>query len=248
MKRKKEGGRQKPPIKKARRISKDVSYNIQQKIFSQQTQESLKELKNILLNNKYIFQEQLFLDEKRYDKNRKQINFEGIIGGIRGRNNKEKVRVILQNVRLEMIKHIKNYYEGYELSVGNILMSEPSVQPQGWHSDYDERIKFSHPPLVFFAAVSECRLDIFKPIDLDVGNRGYGRQEDLHKQTKPLKRGDLLTLNGFTIHRGCRYSKTNFRLHWYALHRDDSDKLKDVGDYTTHINITEYLKEFSQNK
>ena len=82
-------------------------------------------------------------------------------------------------------------------------------------------------------------MDIFKEISPTIIS--FERAREYHKQTKPLKCGDLLTFNGFAIHRGCSYPSLNFRMHWYAVHQKDNIHLSTVGDYTTFIDLNNFV-------
>ncbi len=171
----------------------------------------------LVANSATLFVEKIFLTSKKFDKKRKQINFNEFILKVKDEKKKEYFKRLLEDIRASLLSHISIKYPGYTLSTGNILMSLSGGVTQSWHMDFDVDANYRHTPLVFFMGLSICRLDLF--IDVDT-----------NKQTKPLKLGDLLTFNGFTRHRGCKYSDINFRFHWYAVHEDD--KIERFGEDT----------------
>lgn len=205
-------------VHNAKNILRDnVVYTIETGLIDKKTKEEMGELnKYLVTNNSTLFEEKLFLTSEKFDKKRKQINFDNFISKVKGEK-KEYFNRLLEKIRALLVSHISIKYPGFTLSTGNILMSLPGGNTQSWHDDFIEDANYNHTPLVFFMGLSTCRLDLY--ID-----------SDTHKQTKPLKLGDLLTFDGFTHHRGCKYSETNFRFHWYAVHEDD--KIENIGEDT----------------
>lgn len=206
-------------LHQAKNILKDeVVCTIETRIIDKETKKEIEELKKYLIaNSATLFVENIFLTAKTFDKKRKQINFNDFISKVKDEKKKEYFTKLLANIRSSLLSHISIKYPGFTLSTGNILMSLPGGNTQSWHMDFDIDANYRHTPLVFFMGISTCRLDLF--ID-----------SDTNKQTKPLKLGDLLTFNGFTHHRGCKYSDLNFRFHWYAVHEDD--KIDNIGENT----------------
>lgn len=201
-------------------LEDDAVYTIESTILSQEIKKKLNELKNYLVANISVFEEKIFLTAKKYDEKRKQINFDNFISKVNDEKKKEYFTRLLANIRTSLLSHISAKYPGFSLSVGNILMSLPGGSTQSWHMDFDGDSNYEYTPLVFFMGISTCRLEL--AID-----------DNTKKQTKPLNLGDLLTFNGFTLHRGCKYSEINFRFHWYAVHKDD--KINNIDGEDTFI-------------
>lgn len=168
-----------------------------------------------------LFQEKIFLgiDVKLiFDEKRKQMNFSYFIKSIKNEEERNRMKEILDKITQEMENYLKQLNPSYKLHTGNIIMSLESSDSQAWHTDFDPDQVLKFLPLVFFLAISPCRLDF--------------QNENKVTETVVLNSGTLLTFNGFAIHRGCRYKKPNFRIHWYAYHEDDTKSIKKIGQNT----------------
>jgi hypothetical protein len=151
----------------------------------------------------------------------------------------------LKQVRSLVVDYLSNYYPGYNLSAGNILMSTNGGSAQHWHRDYHVKT-LSQVPLVFFLSISDhCRLDLFStslhedfPVDdgvEEVDVKPTTRKHDRIRQQLKVTCGELLCFNGYAVHRGCAYDHANFRIHFYALHDEDIEYLDGVGNFTQYV-------------
>ncbi len=210
------------PVHKANCVLNDGAlYNVQQNIFSAKTKQNILVLEKYLQVHHEIFRERLFLNQKKFDTKRRQMDFVAIVRNIKNEEERKMIEEILNQVSLEIENYIiAQVNSEFKLSIGNVIMSLESTDYQAWHTDFDEKKKYNYVPMVFFLAISACRLEFYNDNGKDI--------------TVSIKSGDLLTFNGYAIHRGCRYKKLNFRIHWYALHKDDAIDIKKVGQ-DTHI-------------
>lgn len=210
------------PVHKANSVLNDGAlYNVQQNIFSAKTKQNILVFEKYLQDHHEIFRERLFLNHKKFDTKRRQMDFVAIVRNIKNEEERKMIEEILNQISLEIENYIITQVNSeYILSIGNVIMSSESTDYQAWHTDFDEKKKYKYVPTVFFLAISACRLEFYNDNGKDI--------------TICIKSGDVLNFNGYAIHRGCRYKNMNFRVHWYALHKDDANDIKKVGQ-DTHI-------------
>jgi len=122
---------------------------------------------------------------------------------------------ILQKPLLVVQEFIKKKYPDYMVSEGNLLWSLPGGKNQELHRDFNPEQKSQKPPLVFFLAISDCRLNVAKVLNPHL----QATQHEITKQRK-IPPGSLLEFHGHAIHGGCGYPDHNFRFHFYAWHQD----------------------------
>ena len=152
---------------------------------------------------------------------KRQISFKKLEAALRHEADQEAFRSIISNLTESLKKRALEDGEGMQLSEGNILYSLPNGNKQAWHRDFPE-LNYTAPPRVYLIPISNtARLDICKnllqhPNDNEIVT-SYG-----------LKRGDVFSFHGYLPHRGCSYSKDNFRIHFYSLHRDDLHLLPEI--------------------
>jgi hypothetical protein len=214
------------PKKKAKQIEKEGDYSRRTKIFTENTRKEMRELEEYLkLNKEKLIDEKLFKNDHDYDDKRLQNNVPDILKRLkRKRKEKGKWEGVFNNIRKELINHLKKEHPNYILSKGNVLISLPGGEKQQEHVDF-EKNQLIHPPLVFFLAISHCRLDI---------EEEEGKLKEIN-----LKSGNLLTFHGWTIHRGVSYHKVNIRMHWYGLHQEDCEIMEVTEKGTTLVIETE---------
>lgn len=233
-----------PPRRKARIIANNdanVIYTTQKDFFSS----DFADLERIL--SKYhekLFDEQIFLNAEENDRNRKQQTIASICSTLTKYKREEcyndglRAKAIFAEIVSALQEYLTTAYPGYQLSAGNVLVSFPSTDVQQWHRDYDPELSFEKAPLVMFTSLSgNSRLDIFYDSLNPVISAG-SRLRDHHKQVE-IQVGDLLMFHGYSIHRGCAYTDLNFRLHFYALDRDDYAKLPESESTTNLCDIDE---------
>jgi hypothetical protein len=153
------------------------------------------------------------------DPNRMQCSFAALRLALRHEKDRQEFDQIISGITATLTKRI--CVDGMVLSKGNILCSLPNGERQAWHHDFPE-LKYTATPQVYLLPISRtCRMDICKQLlvhpDLNDVVVNYS-----------LNRGDLFRFHGYLPHRGCSYSKLNFRLHFYSLHKEDEYLMKKI--------------------
>lgn len=112
-------------------------YTIEITLFDKETKDEIKRLLTFLHGNEKLFEEQIFLTSKQFDKKRRQISFEDFIRSRRLTSaNKQLFQSLLTKIGTLLHTHLSKNYPGYVLSKGNILMSLPNGNTQAWHTDF----------------------------------------------------------------------------------------------------------------
>lgn len=234
-------GKGKPPRKKSKVIT-DESETVHTKEVLVREIDRLVRLEVWLLEKEAGFHDKLFLKAgpgKRSigDPHRRQMSFTKAM-----KLATEDIRTVLVDLKTSVETVMKKNYPSYHLSEGAILMSLNGGVTQAWHRDYPLN-QFAHAPMVFFTPISSSsRLDVFHTslfesgfdeVELPTTKKGFKLRTQVC-----VAHGELLTLNGYAVHRGCAYQKTNFRLHFYALHDLDKKYLNEVGDWTQIVDVS----------
>ena len=116
------------------------------------------------------------------------MDFVAIVRIIKNEEDRKMIEEILNQITLEIENYVSSQVNSeFKLSHGNVIMSSESTDYQAWHTDFDEKKKYRYIPMVFFLAISACRLEFYNGDGKDV--------------TICIKSGDVLTFNGYA----CKY-------------------------------------------
>lgn len=204
-----------------------IHYRREQLVLSPEIKESLKTLEGICEENRGKFKAKIFskTNGRRVilDPFRKQISFLALENSLKHEKDKVAFRTIIANATDVLRKRAQE--EDKHLSEGNILYSMPGGAKQSWHHDFPE-LDYTSPPRVYLIPISAtARLDICTRL-LEHPNK------NTIISNYCCKRGDVFSFHGFLPHRGCAYSKNNFRIHFYSLHRGDLHLLPEIERHT----------------